>query len=159
MWQYFDLKTSLLVIYTVVWHSCVFACMCMHTYDIFCVTLEKDVLLSVSQRCNIIKIRVKHTPSLSFHFLLFKSMLRIWVLASCLWYHFYDSVIGACFCRFFYSTSWNVCVCVRACALRRMLCIHAVPHIQRSEKIIWGLVLTIHFVCDSVSCFSMHAPG
>ena len=52
-----------------------------------------------------------------------------------------------------------VCVCVRACALRRMLCMHAVPKIQRSEKIIWGLVLTIHFVCDSVSSFSMRASG
>lgn len=52
--------------------------MYIHTCDIFCVSLEKNVLLFVSQRYNnIIKILVKHTPGLAFQFLLLKNVLYV----------------------------------------------------------------------------------
>lgn len=97
--------------------------MCIHTCDIFCVTLEKNLLLFVSQRCNIIMILVKHTPSLAFQFLLFEK---------CIGYEYWHLVCdGISIILSFVLVSIGsliahlemcVCVCIDACYVC-MLCL------------------------------------
>lgn len=101
--------------------------MCIHTCDVFCVTLGKNVLLFVSQRCNIIMILVKHTPSLAFQFLLFERCIgyEYWHLvrdAISIILSFVLVSVGSLIAHLEMCMRMSVCVCTDTCYIC-MLCL------------------------------------